>query len=79
MLNQDGFRLSSKNQKIYNSKAFYETIEHLIEHDLVRPFKMENDGCSYQLTDKGIFLGGVLTKNHNKKLTYILEIWFTKK
>lgn len=77
MLFQKGFRLNPKKQKIYNSSAFYKMIERLIELDLIIPFRKEVDGCSYQLTDKGLFFACVL--NHGNKYPFKIEyilIWF---
>lgn len=75
MLNKKGFRLNPNGQKIYKSKAFYDLIHKLKEMDLIRSFKKENDGCSYQLTDKGIFVSSIIAgEDKNKSITYWLHI-----
>lgn len=71
MLFQKGFRLDIKKQKIYNSSALFKMIDELIELNLITHFKKESDGCSYQLTDKGLFLICIL--NHGKKYPFKIE------
>ncbi len=71
MICQRGFRLNCKIQKIYNSKALDKALQHLIKMGLIRNFKLEN-GNSYQLTDRGILLGGILTKEHGLSIKYYL-------
>lgn len=75
MLSEKGFRLNIKKQKIFNSKAIYESLNKLIKLDFIRPFKSEN-GCSYQLTDKGIFLSAILNRKHGLDIKYVLLLFY---
>jgi len=75
MICQRGFRLNPKIQNIYNSSALNRAIQHLKKMDLIRSFKTDQ-GQSYQLTDKGIFIGGILTKAHGLKIKYLLYLFY---
>ena len=80
MLNKKGFRLNPNGQKIYKSRAFYDLMANLKRMDLVRSFKKELDGCSFQLTDKGVFLSSILAGgNANKYIAYWLHIIYQDK
>jgi len=79
MLNEKGFRLNPNGQKIYKSRALYDLIAKLKEFDLVRSFKKEGDGSSFQLTDKGIFISSILAGgSKNKKIKYWLQIIYSE-
>jgi len=71
MLFQKGFRLNAKTQKVYKSYALFKMLGELIELDLITHFKMEEDGNSYQLTDKGLFISCLL--NHGNKYPFKIE------
>lgn len=60
MLENKGYRLNPNGQKLYKSRAFYSIINDLIKCGLIRSFKKENDGSSYQLTDKGVMFGKII-------------------
>jgi Fe2+ or Zn2+ uptake regulation protein len=66
MVEQKGYRLNPNGQEIYKSKCFYDMIKELKDLGLVSSFKKEEDGSSYQLTDKGIMFSSIIKDKINK-------------
>ena len=74
MLNQKGYRLKPNGQEIYKTGSFYNMIKELKECELVKGFKKESDGSSYQLTDKGLFFASIIKDKVDKTLPTNFEL-----